>query len=108
MVLKDFRINISNSNPTDVSIRQQVNVSFTLVIPLNTSTRVILTLKTIDNVTNGQFADISDVYMLYAGCNVDGFVGDQAIAPAFTSSKSNFYFDTVYFDLGVVTNTGLI
>jgi hypothetical protein len=62
--------------------------------------------QTVDITQKYQFAEIKDTYLMYAGCNVDGFIGDPGIKAVFSSSKSNFYTDTVYLDLGIVTNTG--
>jgi hypothetical protein len=97
-----------------VTVKQTVPMIITINIPPYSNLRTVLNISTVDSVTGQQFAHIQSLKILSAGRNVDGLMNEYSkgfMQPSFSrtakSGDSSFYFDSAFFDLGIITNTSI-
>lgn len=105
-VSEAFLVNFTDPSIQTVSIRQLLNLSFSIKIPPYTNCRAKILLSCVKN--QRQFCDINSLKIVSFGKNVDGLKNEYSknlIFEKLNKSVLAYYNDTAILDLGIVTNT---
>lgn len=103
-----------NSFPSSktLNIRQTYSYTYWLIVPPFTNSRLSLTASCMDRITGRIPCTILSLQLVSMGRNIDGLWSEYSyglMSPTYyrNSTLDNYYNDTAFIDLGIVTNTGM-